>query len=821
VPSLPTGTVTFLFTDIEGSTRLLHELGDSYAGVLAEHRRVLREAFAAHGGVEVDTQGDAFFVAFARASDALAAAGEATDALTGPIRVRVGVHTGEPLVTDEGYVGIDVHRAARIAAAGHGGQVLVSQSTRELAGADGLRDLGEHRLKDLTAPERIWQLRETDFPPLKSLDHTNLPIASSPLVGRGQEVNELVEMLRDGARLVTIIGPGGTGKTRLALQVAGELAGSFDDVWFVPLATLQASEHVAPAIAQTVGAAGDLSDHLRSRRALLVLDNFEHLLDASPTIGELLARADAVRVLATSRAPLRVGVEHEFPLDPLPELEGAALFVERARAAGRRLELDDTVVSVCRRLDGLPLALELAAARTKLLDPAALLARLDQRLPLLTGGRRDAPERQRTLRDTIAWSYGLLDPALQRTFRLLSVFAGFSLDAAEAVCGATIDDVAALVDASLLKSIGADRVLMLETIREYAQERLAESDERDAIRAAHAEYFRDLAQESEPHLVHGGAQQAAWFARLEEERDNLRLAVAFFRENERREDELRLLVATFEFWWTHGYAAEARTYVDHALAAGLPDAPPLAADALEMAAYLPYLEGDHAAVAERAAQMLELGESAGDNVIAARAIHLSALIEPDDEQRATLERRALDLFGDDYRGRHASESLGIIALGRDDLPAARQYLEQTIALCRASGDGKDISTAVILLAFVAVWEGEVNEGEALLLEGVAAAREMGDVSVQVWGRVWPAAAAILHSRGQHERALRLLGAAERLREEDESGELRGFTLRLHDRVKEQVWAAMSEERAVAAWQAGREQASEEFLERELHTLGSE
>src|SRR5438094_4759933 len=241
--ALPTGTVTFLFTDIEGSTRLLHELGDAYAGVLAEHRRVLREAFARHGGVEVDTQGDAFFIAFARASDALAAARDAADALEGPIRVRMGVHTGEPLVTDEGYVGIDVHRAARIAAAGHGGQVLVSQSTRDLVGADALRDLGEHRLKDLTAPERIYQLGEGDFPPLKSLNATNLPVASNPLVGRERELAELTAMFGGSERFVTLTGPGGSGKTRLGLQVGAELLESFPGgVSFVPLQSLSAPD---------------------------------------------------------------------------------------------------------------------------------------------------------------------------------------------------------------------------------------------------------------------------------------------------------------------------------------------------------------------------------------------------------------------------------------------------------------------------------------------------------------------------------------------------------------------------------------------------
>src|SRR6266511_798880 len=287
VRTLPTGTVTFLFTDVEGSTRLLQELGDRYAQVLSEHRRRLRDAFGRHGGVEVDTQGDAFFVVFPRASDALAAAAESRDALmAGPIRVRMGLHTGEPLVTAEGYVGIDVHRAARIAAAGHGGQILISQSTRELLPADCLRELGQHRLKDLTAPERIYQVGDDEFPPLKTLNTTNLPVASNPLVGRENELGELAALLTNSERLVTLTGPGGSGKTRLSLQVGAELLDSFPGgVFFVPLAPLSGPELVRPAIARAVGVR-DLQE-IGGRQALLLLDNFEHLLDAAADVGAL------------------------------------------------------------------------------------------------------------------------------------------------------------------------------------------------------------------------------------------------------------------------------------------------------------------------------------------------------------------------------------------------------------------------------------------------------------------------------------------------------------------------------------------------------
>jgi hypothetical protein len=331
---LPTGTVSFLVTDIEGSTRLLSELGDDYAEVLAEHRRLLREAFTRHGGVEVDTQGDAFFVAFARASDAVAAASEARAVLAdGPVRVRIGIHTGEPIVTQEGYVGVDVHRAARVCAAGHGGQVLLTQTTRDLVDGLELRDLGEHRLKDLAEPQRLYQLGSEEFLPLKTLDATNLPIVVSSLLDREAEIAELVSLLSNGSRLVTVTGAGGTGKTRLALQVAAELAGAMEDgVFWVPLADLSDPDLVLPTVAQTLGAKGDLSSSVRDREALLLLDNAEHVLAAAAALAQLLASAPRLRLLVTSRAPLHLSGEREYPLEPLPDDDAVMLFVERARS---------------------------------------------------------------------------------------------------------------------------------------------------------------------------------------------------------------------------------------------------------------------------------------------------------------------------------------------------------------------------------------------------------------------------------------------------------------------------------------------------------
>jgi predicted ATPase/class 3 adenylate cyclase len=520
---LPIGTVTLLFTDVEGSTKLLHELGEGgYAQALAAHRRVIREACTRRYGVEIDTQGDAFFFAFKAAPAALAAAAELTAALSsGPLQVRVGLHTGTPLVSDEGYVGVDVHRAARIAASGHGGQVLVSQATASLVHGD-LRDLGEHRFKDLLAADRVYQLGTRDFPPLRSLGRTNLPVAAWPLLGREWELAEIGSLVASGARLVTLTGPGGSGKTRLALQAAAELSEGFlDGTFFAALAPLRDTRAVRSTVAEAVGLRpdDDLASWLASRRVLLILDNLEHLHGVAEVVSELLV--GEVTVLATSRGPLHLSGERELPVDPLPLEAAVELFVSRAAAAGRALAADETVAAVCRRLDNLALAIELAAARAKLLPPAALLQRLDDALPLLAGGAIDLPERQRTLRATIEWSHDLLDSAAQAAFRRLSVFRGsFTLDAAEAITGADLDQLAALFDQSLLKALGEERFFMLETLRSYARERLDEAGETAEYARRHARWYLGRLQASYPDRL--GARQPEIIAWYDAEVDNLR-----------------------------------------------------------------------------------------------------------------------------------------------------------------------------------------------------------------------------------------------------------------------------------------------------------
>jgi predicted ATPase len=623
MPELPSGTVTFLFTDIEGSTRLLHELGDAYADVLAEHRRVLRDAFARHGGVEVDTQGDAFFVAFARASDALAAAREAQAALNGPVRVRIGIHTGEPVVTDEGYVGIDVHRAARIAAAGHGGQVLVSQATRDLVGTDSLRDLGDHRLKDLTAPERIYQLGDGHFPPPKTLYQTNLPIPATPFLGRERELGEIAALIADSARLVTLTGPGGTGKTRLGLQAAAASAEGFPDgVWWVPLAPIVDRASVLDAASQALGQSGELPEIVGTRRLLLLFDNFEHVVEAAPRLGELLTKCPNLRLLVTSRERLQVSGEHVYLVPSLERRESTELFTARARAVRADFEPDEALDALCGQLDDLPLALELAAARTPVLSTTQLVERLRGRLDLLRGGR-DADRRQQTLRATIQWSYDLLDSDEQRLFARLAVFrGGCVLDAAEAVCDAEIDRLQSLVDKSLVRVREERRFWMLETIRDFASERLRESDEEHEVLRKHAEYFLALAESA--NLAAEATDRGPRHELVVPEQDNIRAALDWAAESGEVELGLRLAVSLESFWVARApYEAVRRV---EALLAGADDIPDvLRARAIRVLGGMRYIVGEFERGNELIQQSLELFRALGDEPAVAELVTRSAL----------------------------------------------------------------------------------------------------------------------------------------------------------------------------------------------------
>jgi predicted ATPase/DNA-binding SARP family transcriptional activator len=730
---LPTGTVTFLFTDIEGSTRLERELGaEQYAGALAEHRRLLREAFARHDGVEIDTQGDAFFVAFATAPNALAAAAAGQELLAPTrVRVRMGLHTGTPFVTDSRYVGADVHRAARVMGAAHGGQVLVSESTRALL-EDGVlvRDLGEHRLKDLSQSQRLYQLGQEDFPPLKTLDATNLPIAANPLLGRERELDELVDLLRNGTRLVTVTGPGGTGKTRLALQVAAELVGSFEHgVFWVPLAALTDPEVVVLQIAQTIGARDDLPSHVRDKEMLLLLDNLEHLLAAAPALGELLAGAKGLRLLVTSRAPLHVRGEREYPLDPLAEPDAVTLFVERARDSGRELDADDTIAAICRRLDNLPLAIELAAARTKVLAPETLLERLDHALPLLTGGARDAPERQQTLRATIEWSYDLLDDEAKQLFGHLAVFAGtFSLEAAEAVCDASIDTLATLVDLSLLKPIAGSRFLMLETIREHAVERIAAA-ELDELRVRHVTYFVELAGGLRDGLVHGRSEAVdllGW------EQANLRAALAFGVADTASDALPRLVLALGAAdgtaWWNGiGTLAEAQAWLERALERTGARSTTRAALLLSASSSQQFILRDPERTKAMLSESLELARELGDPRLEARALHglgLAAINDGELDDGVPLLEQALEAHraaGDSHGVSYLISNLGTAELFRGNPDRARAFYAEAAAIDRVSEFGFGLAVDLFNHALVDIREGDLDGASPWLAESLEVA----------------------------------------------------------------------------------------------------
>ena len=763
---LPAGTVTLLFTDVEGSTRLLQEHGPGYADLLAEHRRILREAFTRHSGVEVDTQGDAFFVAFPSVTDALAAAAEARHELeTGPIRVRMGIHTGEPIVTDEGYVGVDVHRAARIAAAAHGGQIVLSDTTRRLLESDApIRDLGEHRLKDLTGAERLHQLGEGEFPPLRTLDATNLPVAASPLVGRDDELRELALLLSDGTRLITMTGPGGTGKTRLALQVAAELVGTLrDGVFWVPLAGLSDGELVSSEVAQAVGARDDLAGFLHGKELLILLDNFEHLLDAAPAVSAVLSASKELRVLVTSRAPLHVSGEREYRLEPLPAADAATLFVERARAVGRELSPDTTVVEICRRLDGLPLAVELAAARTKLLAPERLLERLDSVLPLLTGGARDAPDRQRTLRATIEWSHDLLDVAGKELFARLSVFAGgFPLAAAEEVCNADLDGLAALVDSSLLKPIGDDRFLMLETIREYALEGLAGSSEADELRRRHAAFFSELAEQAYARRFDA---EVEWSARIEIHQDDFRAAVDWLAAAAIDADRaLGLAGALGWFWLSHGLLAEGCTRLGEALA-GSTATGTSRARALTASGSLVARNGDPDDGRAQLGEAITLWRDLGDRGDLASALDVLGWLlvydAADDSGSLEAFEQSLELWRElDDRPGEVRALLGVcqVLVAMGNVERAETLSRELLEI--GDADPRTEHFAVHFLADCALIRGETEEAEKRYRESLRAALAIGDVietSFEVQGVAMAAA-----GNADPQRALRLAGSVEAL-----------------------------------------------------------
>jgi len=790
----PTGTVTLLFTDIEGSTNLLQRLGgEQYAAVLAEQRDLLRHVFHAFDGHEVDTQGDAFFVAFARATDAVAAAVECQRALAGhawpegvTVRVRMGLHTGEPIRATEGYVGLDVHHAARIMGAGHGGQVLLSQATRELVvqvlpeGVT-LLDLGEHRLKDLQRASHLFQLviagLPAGFPPLKTLDASpnNLPIQPTPLIGREQEVAAVAALLRrEDMRLLTLTGPGGTGKTRLALQVAAELSDRFaHGVYFVDLAPLNDPALVVPTITQVldVQERADqsllelLKASLREKHLLLLLDNFEQVVSAAIQVADLLAACPKLKVLVTSRMALHIRAEQEFAVPPLalpdpkhlPDLvvlsqyEAVALFIQRARAVKSDFQVTNAtapaVAEICVRLDGLPLAIELAAARSKLFPPQTLLDRLGQRLVVLTSGALDAPARQQTLRKTIQWSYDLLSAQEQRLFRLLSVFVGgCTLEAVEAVCAelgdaipSVLDGVASLIDKNLIQQTTQEgeipRLMMLETIREYALEALVESGEMVTIQAAHTAYYLRLSEEADVWLW--GPQLFVWLERLEREHENLRAALAWSLEpvqgeeaGQRNEVALRLGGALHRFWFSHGHFSEGRIFLGQALAASAGVTTARRAKALVVAADLAFDVGDYERVEALAEESLVLSRAVGDELGIARALGMLGRFAGNRNEYA----RASSLLEESLAlcqelGNHWYLAWSLLELGRTDAMQgehikAQAHYEEALSLWRELGDRECVAIMLIMLANLQYHYGDLMTARSMCNEAISLSREI-------------------------------------------------------------------------------------------------
>ena len=853
---LPSGTVTFLFTDIEGSTRLLQDLGDRYAELLDDHCRVIRGAVSAEDGTEVGTEGDSFFVAFRDAGQALAATVAAQRALAAnawpagvDVRVRMGLHTGEGKHGGENYIGLDVNRAARIAAAGHGGQVLLSGATAELVSRSlpegvQLADLGPHRLKDLAEPEHLFQVEidglPAEFPPLRTLDArpNNLPAQLTSFVGREPALRALGDLL-ERARLVTLTGPGGTGKTRLAIQVAAQRLSKYaDGAFLVELASITDPDLVASAIAVALEVresteqelSESLATALRDKEMLLVLDNFEQVVEAAPLVTRLLEAAPRLRVLVTSRAVLHVHGEHEFAvptlaipdasalpsLEALSQFEGVSLFIERAAAARADFTITNesapAVAEIVARLEGLPLAIELAAANVRLLSPQAILGRLGSRLAFLGGGPRDLPARQRTLRDAIDWSHGLLKPEEAAFFRRLAVFVGgWTAEAAESVCSPseigldTFSGLTVVLDQSLIRSAeggeGEPRFMMLETIREFASDRLAEAGEADRLRQSHAEYYLRLAEETEPELT----RSPAAIERIGRDHDNFRAALSWAIETGEPEAGLRLVFALWRFWHQRAHLREGREWADRVLALPAAGSRTWArARGITGAAGLAYWQNDYAAAekwyVEAESIFRELGEKRGLADALYNVGSMSAIAGRMEEaiakmtESAELARQA----GDDGLAARSLAAIGYGAFMQDDLETARSVLDEGLELAERTGDQFQAGGAHHTVAQVARLQGRHQDAAKHYRAAIRILHELGDQASLT--EPLQGLAAIDVATGNPERGVRLLAASNAVRERLGGGPPPEW-LRLGDPLGD-ARQALSEAAYQQAWDTG-------------------
>ena len=751
---LPTGTLTLLFTDIEGSTHLLQQLGSRYAEMLRECRRLLRAAFQEWHGYEVDTQGDAFFVVFERATDAIMAAAASQQALKSAVwpdeaivRVRMGIHTGELQTTEEGYIGLDVHRAARIMSVAHGAQVLLSEATSELVVTElpeelRLKDLGAYRLKDIAGITRLFQLvipgLLAEFPPLSTSGQQrplqNIPSLTTSFVGREREINTIsTQLRRSDVRLLTLIGTAGVGKTRLALQVATTFTHYFEDgICFVALEQYNDADEVVSAVAQALGiqqGRGDslieqVKETLQGVSILLVLDNFEQVLPARVKVADLLASCPNLKVLVTSREVLHLQAEQIFEVSPLPlpapehlvDLQAlsknasVSLFLQRAQAVSPDFRLTPAnatyVAGICTRLDGIPLAIELAAARTRHFSPQVLFTQLEKGLTILSGKALDAPTRQQTLQGAIAWSYDLLGSEEQRVFRRFAVFVnGATLTAIESVCMSVespsknvLQVLEDLVDKSMVhqdREHDEPRFWLLQTLREFGLERLSEAGELESTKTAHSTYFFSWVEQIAPLLL--GAEQADWLDRLSREYENVRVALEWMLDEAsmgtgRAEQALQLCIALMGFWEIRGFIAEGLAFIERALALARNAEPSIRAMALHYAGFLALMQDDSMRAEEflRESQ-LQFRES-GDKVGMANILRLQ----------------------------------GNLAMMKNNYKIARRLLEETLHIYETLGDIQKTIGTRNTLAQVAISQGDYSKARSLLEENLASYRILGE-----------------------------------------------------------------------------------------------
>ena len=786
----PNGTVALLFTDIEGSTKLAQHYAEAWSSMQLRHHAILQSAIEAHNGYAFQIIGDAFCSTFHTAGDALRAAIQAQENLFrepwtfAPLKVRMGIHVGKVELQDDGqYHGyLAMSRIQRLMSAGHGGQVLISLATEELIRDElpegvSLRDMGEKRLKDLIRPEHIFQLVITglpdSFPPLKTLEsHVhNLPIQATPFITREHETKAIREkLLNPTFRLLTLTGPGGTGKTRLSLQVAADVLDEFPDgVFFVPLAAIHEADLVISALAQvlSIREAGNtplmelVQEHLRNRQMLVILDNFEQVMSAAPFVNQLLSSAPKLKVLVTSREILRIYGEHHHPVAPLSvpdpkhlpslerltQFEAVRLFIQHAQAVKPDFEVTTTnapaVAEICHRLDGLPLAIELAAARVRLLSPENLLARLESRLRLLTGGARDLPGRQQTLRGTIAWSYDLLNADEKTLFTRLAVFVnGFTLSAAEAVCHTDdlVDGIEALADKSLLKQTDTQdepRFFMLETIHEYAAELLMQSDELAGLRRSHFDYFLQFAKQAQSFLEK--SDQALWLNRLERAHDDLRFAVLWSKQNGLAVQSAELVNALGLFWTMRGLLSEGRVRIADAIS-NQPElkGSPLHAQLLNQAALLARYQGDYNSATNFINESLLIARTQVNLHATADALANLGFVYLHQEKQEQAQGPYVDALRL-YRELHnkqgmadAFSHLGLIELCKGNLETAYQYHSDSLTIWQQLEDRQGIAWATRHLGNIALRQGQPERAREYFEQSLSLSAELDSKWLSVY-----------------------------------------------------------------------------------------